>query len=235
MPGRSFFGSNDYRCGFSGKEKLDELHGNSGDTYDFGERMYDPRLGKWLSVDPLFNKFPSSTPYSYAANSPVWVVDKDGRDIIVLSAPKGAGGLGHAAVLIGSDKTGWILFSKNGTVGSKGSSGESNKHPQNFVYVGSLDNFALNYNLSPEGEVEYTSAFRITTSEETDVKMAIAASKQVNSWYDVTGKTSGSCIDVASDALCAGGLEDGSEWGLYGQIGIEKLKTNLFDIFIPLP
>jgi hypothetical protein len=124
--------------------------------------------------------------------------------------------------LIGNDKEGWTLYSKNGTYGSvsgSGSSGEANKHPQNGVYVGSLDNFALNYNLSPKGELEYKDAFKITTSKETDAKMAAAASKQVGSWYDVTGQVSGSCIDVATDALEAGGLNGGTVTKMIPQTG----------------
>lgn len=230
MPGRSF-NSNDGRYGFAGKEKNDEIYNSTGTSYDFGARQYDPRLGKWWSIDPLFAKYPSLSPYCYGANSPIWVVDKDGEDIIVLSAPDAVGGLGHAAVLIGNDKEGWTLYSKNGTTGSipgVASSGPANKHPQNGVYVGSLDNFALNYNLSEKGEVEYKAAFRITTDKDTDAKMKEAAGKQVNKWYDVTGKCSGSCIDVASDALDAGGLEDGSEWGNYGALGIPlKLASEI--------
>jgi len=46
MPGRSF-NSNSYKYGFNGKEKDDEVKGN-GNSYDFGARIYDPRIGRWL-------------------------------------------------------------------------------------------------------------------------------------------------------------------------------------------
>lgn len=205
----------------NGKEKDDEIVG-SGNSYNFGERQYDPRLGRWMSIDPLFKKYPSLSPYNYAVNSPIFVIDPDGGDVIVLSAPNGAGGFGHAAVLIGNDKDGWTLFSKNGTYGSvqgSASSGESNKHPQNGIPVGSLDNFALKYNMNEKGEVEYKSAFRITSDKETDAKMSKAASKQVGSWYDVTGTISGSCIDVASDALEAGGFDGGDQTNYNAKTG----------------
>ena len=50
---------NQYRYGFNGKERLDELHNNSGDSYDFGARMYDARLGRWFATDKLFYKRPA--------------------------------------------------------------------------------------------------------------------------------------------------------------------------------
>ena len=47
----------DYRYGFNGKEKDDEIKG-SGLQYDYGFRIYDPRIGKFLSTDPLFANYP---------------------------------------------------------------------------------------------------------------------------------------------------------------------------------
>ena len=38
-------------------------------------------LRKWLSVDPLSDKYPNISPYAYAAWNPIKYVDPDGRDI----------------------------------------------------------------------------------------------------------------------------------------------------------
>jgi hypothetical protein len=43
-------------------------------------RIYDPRLGRFLSTDPLGKKFPCYTPYQYAGNKPIWCVDLDGLE-----------------------------------------------------------------------------------------------------------------------------------------------------------
>jgi RHS repeat-associated protein len=59
-------------------EKDDEVKG-SGNSYDFGARMYDSRVGRWLSRDPLENKLPDQTPYNYALNSPIMVNDPNGE------------------------------------------------------------------------------------------------------------------------------------------------------------
>jgi RHS repeat-associated protein len=80
MPGRKFNNGN-YRYGFNGKEKDDEIKG-SGNSYDFGARLYDPRLGRWLSTDPLAAKYPDLSPYNFVANSPLIYIDPDGKRIV---------------------------------------------------------------------------------------------------------------------------------------------------------
>ena len=44
-------------------------------------RHYHPTLSIWLSVDPLADKYPGVSPYTYCGNNPVRLVDPDGREI----------------------------------------------------------------------------------------------------------------------------------------------------------
>lgn len=91
MPSRSF-NSVAYRYGFNGKEKDDELKG-AANSYDFGARMHDPRIGRWLSPDPMEDKLPSSSTYAYANNSPIILVDSEGElPILPLLLKAGAAG-----------------------------------------------------------------------------------------------------------------------------------------------
>ncbi|MNU99839.1 hypothetical protein D3C71_899870 [compost metagenome] len=78
LPNRKGVEGDNYRYGFNGKERDDELKGN-GNSYDFGARMYDPRIGRWFSRDPLFQYYPDMSEYNYAANNPIYFVDADGR------------------------------------------------------------------------------------------------------------------------------------------------------------
>lgn len=79
MPGRRFSAGNGYRYGFNGKENDNEIKGG-GNQYDYGFRIYDPRLGKFLSVDPLTAKYPELTPYQFASNTPIQASDLDGLE-----------------------------------------------------------------------------------------------------------------------------------------------------------
>jgi RHS repeat-associated protein len=81
LKGRNW-STEEYRYGFNGKEKDDEFSVEDG-SYDFGARMYDARLGRWWSVDELHYKFSGLSVYNFAANSPILVIDSDGRENII--------------------------------------------------------------------------------------------------------------------------------------------------------
>lgn len=45
---------------------------------DYGARIYNPRLGRWLSVDPKAEDYYFDSPYTFCANNPVNFIDLDG-------------------------------------------------------------------------------------------------------------------------------------------------------------
>jgi len=67
---------NEYAYSFNGKRDDEETG-----TQDYGFRIYNPSIGKFLSVDPLKDQYPELTPYQFASNSPIQAVDLDGREI----------------------------------------------------------------------------------------------------------------------------------------------------------
>jgi RHS repeat-associated protein len=72
------------RYGFNGKEKdADSEWGTT--AYDYGFRIYNPTIGKFLSVDPLTREYPWYSPYQFAGNMPIWAVDLDGAEPLVAS------------------------------------------------------------------------------------------------------------------------------------------------------
>ncbi len=73
MAGRSFASSPQYRYGYQGQEKENGV-GDAG-FYAFDLRLYDQRLGKWLSQDPYRQHW---SPYLAMSNNPVSNVDPDG-------------------------------------------------------------------------------------------------------------------------------------------------------------
>ena len=66
-----------YRYGFNGMEKESEFT-NSTSHYDFGARIYDSRIGKFLSLDPLISSFPQNSPYLIANNNVIVLIDVNG-------------------------------------------------------------------------------------------------------------------------------------------------------------
>lgn len=81
---------NNYRSGnifgFNGKENDNEVkkdaNGNNikGAQQDYGFRIYDTRLQRFLSVDPIAKNYPMLTPYQFASNRPIDGIDKDGLE-----------------------------------------------------------------------------------------------------------------------------------------------------------
>ncbi|MCI5057798.1 MAG: RHS repeat-associated core domain-containing protein, partial [Flavobacteriales bacterium] len=69
-----------YRFGFNGKEQDHEWEQGDLNIYNYGLRIYNPSLARFLSVDPLTDQYAMLSPYQYASNSPIWGIDIDGLE-----------------------------------------------------------------------------------------------------------------------------------------------------------
>jgi RHS repeat-associated protein len=67
-----------YRFGFHNQEKDDEVSG-AGNCYNYGERLFDPRIGRFIKIDRLSKDYPETSPYSAFENSPILFIDPTGK------------------------------------------------------------------------------------------------------------------------------------------------------------
>ena len=79
LPGRNE-SAGDYRYGFNGMEKDDEILGSS-NNYTTKFRQYDCRVARWLSVDFWSDKYPWQSTYCAMDNNPNILVDPSGLGV----------------------------------------------------------------------------------------------------------------------------------------------------------
>ena len=73
--------TSDYRYGFQGQEMDNEVKGE-GNSLNFSFRMYDSRLGKFLSLDPLSDRYPHNSPYAFAENRVIDGIELEGLEYL---------------------------------------------------------------------------------------------------------------------------------------------------------
>ncbi len=71
--------TSDYRYGFQGQEMDDEIKGE-GNSVNFAFRMHDPRVGRFLSRDPMSKSYPWNSPYAFAENRVIDGIELEGLE-----------------------------------------------------------------------------------------------------------------------------------------------------------
>ncbi len=92
---------------FNAKE-LDEETG----LYYYGARYLNPKDTRWLSVDPMFEKYMGMTPYNYCMGNPVGLVDPDGRAV----KPFGNFSLELIKWGLTAEESSYVRLDKNGCI-----------------------------------------------------------------------------------------------------------------------
>lgn len=72
----------EYRYGFQGQEKDDEIKGQPGNSINYKYRMHDPRIGRFFAVDPLTHLYPWNSPYAFSENQVINAVELEGLESV---------------------------------------------------------------------------------------------------------------------------------------------------------
>jgi len=94
-PSRNASASN-YRFGFQGQEVDNEVKGD-GNSVNYKYRIHDPRLGRFLSIDPLEKDYPWNSPYAFSENRVIDGIELEGLEFAEIQA-------GMRNILIGATK-----------------------------------------------------------------------------------------------------------------------------------
>ena len=100
-------------------------------------RYYNSDLSIWLSVDPMVDKYPNLSPYTYCADNPVMIIDPDGRDTIFVDKKTGKTNIYNRVgndVLVCGKRT--VTLSRKGIYEDAVSKGKAQGHEDVTLLVG---------------------------------------------------------------------------------------------------
>ncbi len=209
IPGRDSLYS-DYRYGFQGMEQDDNFKGK-GNSISTEFRQYDPRVARWLSVDPKENKYPSWSNFVGFDDNPIILIDPKGsqttqsdlfvevllinrqdlRALRILADRYNViiqiGVQGHFSCMSGYSIEGGLYFGPNGEVGFYGTiantSGFSISGGINFTSAVTLRGFNRD-GTSREALISDLSGLGFSADFGADVGLVVSGEGQIGPQFD---------------------------------------------------
>ena len=219
---------------FNGKE-LDEETG----LYYYGARYMNPRLSIWYGCDPLQEKYPNITSYTYCAGNPVRFFDEHGDSVAVLKINSQ-----HIALLVQRDDNKWAYYSVNGNnVYFSGSFSGGRKFDDLGDHTFSSPQEFLNSRYNSKGDkndnnnknvagYSYTAAFIIPTSKRQDkiIRNEFTRISQTEE-YSLDPANPNHCATVVQRSLEKAGINTKAHNVVSWNIYMKPLHTYTFPYF----
>lgn len=162
-----------------------------------------------MSIDPHCEKYYWISPYAYCLNNPIKFIDPDGRDVVVLNAPKGAGGRGHMGAIIQNSKGEWHYMTMGAAGGSTLEMLTSGvQGGMALVPLGTKDQAeALSLAKQDVNNAEYTETVSFKTSTDMDGKIydnAVSMQESVNKGDTKYNALRNNCADAVVKTISSG-------------------------------
>ena len=147
--------------------------------YDYGARHYDPALGRFTTVDPMAEKYYSTSMYAYCLNNPIKFVDTDGMKPRIYVEIKG---IGHTFVTTGEGKNTIVYtYGRYGALNGEKSSARSLSRNGEGVLIIMKGNDAIEY-IKNEVLSKEARIYEVTNGSDEKVDM------HFNNMYDTSNK-----------------------------------------------
>ena len=170
----------------------------------YSESTLEPDIvSRWISPDPLAEKYLSISPYVYCIDNPIKFIDPDGKDVVILLAKDGAGGYGHMGAVVQDGNGKYYYMTVGNADATAGTSKLLSSGTQGGMSLQPLDaknmNEAVSLAKQDQNNSPYTDQLQFNTSSSMDKAIFGSAQelqKSVNSGETKYNALTNNCADA---------------------------------------
>jgi RHS repeat-associated protein len=181
-------GAQRYRYGFNGKE-LDK-NGEFGvmNHYDYGFRVYNPGIGRFLGVDPIAKEYPWVSPYNYAENKVPNAIDLWGLQAFEINQEMNT--INISANIIYNKNSSLSKFLNDASYQDKKTLLElaSQQFPTSTIFVGDKE-WTVSFNVHFKGVDTNQDIVDIISTDITGISVGLVSTSDGSNYYANEAKT----------------------------------------------